>query len=233
MPRRPAISAETAVEGAAECVGGRRYSQTALRVQAAAQLLQTGARFTEARDQLAATFAVSTRQAERYIKAAYQDVLEAQETAERPHLKARASHRLWTIALKAERDGDYSAAVSALGRFAKLHGLDAPKEVAVTGTMTLEQEAMLGALRLTPLERDARIAELKQMADALLAGEERPRLQPPAVSGVEPSPAAVAQVPLPVPGRQPPPVPGRNRTGDEIADDHLAYLRKLEKETTR
>jgi hypothetical protein len=129
-----------------------------------------GVRYSETRRRLMAKFGISDSTAERDIERAYKQMGERNEK-ERPHLGGHTSARLWRIAGKAEREGKYDAAVNALGRFAKINGLEAPKKHHHTGGVTEEQKQLLAALALTPVERAKRIAELEAEAAAEGGGE--------------------------------------------------------------
>ena len=140
------------------------------RVRFALQLLDSGLRYNEVRRQVREKFKISKATAEKDIKRAYARIA-TEDEKERPQLAARISARLWRLAASAERAERYDAAVSALARLAKLHGLEAPKKHHVTGGVTEEQKQLLAALSLTPVERAKRIAELEQQVAAEGGGE--------------------------------------------------------------
>lgn len=119
-----------------------------------------GDRYSEVRRKVMAKFKVSDSTAERDIERAYKAIGEENEK-ERHQLGARVSARLWRIATSAEKKEKYDAAVSALARLAKIHGLEAPKKLTVTGGVTEEQKQLLAALAMTPADRQKRIAELE------------------------------------------------------------------------
>lgn len=153
MPRKPK-------KGRRKTSSGKPLPNAPQRLAAALSLFAEGERYSHVRTQLMETFSISHATAEADIKRAYVAIQEEVES-EMPVISARVSNRLWSVALKAEKVGDFSAAVSALGRFAKLHGLEAPKVLHHTGGVTEEQKQLLAALRLTPLERQTRISELE------------------------------------------------------------------------
>jgi hypothetical protein len=142
---------------------GKSLPNAPQRLASALAWLADGERYLTVRNQLMETYSISHATAETDIKKAYQAIASELE-AEVPQLTARVSDRLWRVALKAEKNADYSAAVSALARFAKLHGLEAPKKHHVTGGVTEEQKQLLAALSLTPIERQRRISELEGQA---------------------------------------------------------------------
>lgn len=130
------------------------------RVRFALQLLDEGLRFNECRRRVMDHFKVCKATAEKDIKRAYARIANEDEK-EKPQLAARISARLWRIAASAERKEDFNAAVSALARLSKIHGLEAPKRVSVTGGVTEEQKQLLAALAMTPADRQKRIEELE------------------------------------------------------------------------
>jgi hypothetical protein len=156
MPKKPKA-------GKPKTSRGKPLPNAPQRLATALALLGAGDRYMAVRAALMEKFAISHSTAEADIKAAYRVIHEETE-AEAPQLTARVSQRLWAVALKAEKNADYAAAVSALGRFAKLHGLEAPKHVHHTGGVTEEQKQLLSALAMTPVERAKRIAELEAKA---------------------------------------------------------------------
>jgi hypothetical protein len=162
MPKRPK-------KGKPKTSSGLPLPNAPQRLRFALDLLDEGERYMKIRQMLMDSFKISHCTAEEDIKRAYKVIADETE-AEAPQLTARVGHSLWRVAKKAEREGDYSAAVSALGRFAKLHGLEAPKKHHVTGGVTEEQKQLLAALAMTPVERQKRIAELE--AEAAQQGEE-------------------------------------------------------------
>lgn len=139
---------------------GKSLPNAPQRLKSALSWLAEGARYLEVRTRLMETYSISHATAEIDIKKAYQIMADALE-AEVPQLTARVSGRLWRVALKAEAAADFSAAVSALARFAKLHGLEAPKKLTVSGGVTEEQKQLLAALAMTPADRQRRIEELE------------------------------------------------------------------------
>lgn len=118
-----------------------------------------GHRYNRVRELLMKKFDIARSTAENDIKRAYR-VLAEEDTAEAPQIKARISARLWRISAKAEEIGKYEASISALGRLAKMHGLDAPTKVEVDG-ISPDQVQLLKALAMTPAERQRRIAEIE------------------------------------------------------------------------
>lgn len=154
MPKKPKA-------GKPKTSRGNPLPNAPQRLATALALLGEGKRYMAVRAALMDTFTISHSTAEADIKAAYL-VIQEESEAEAPQLTARVSQRLWAVALKAERNADYAAAVSALGRFAKLHGLEPPKHVHHTGGVTEEQKQLLAALSMTPVERQKRIAELER-----------------------------------------------------------------------
>ena len=153
MPKRPK-------KGKPKTSRGNPLPNAPQRLASALALLGEGKRYLEVRAELMEKFAISHTTAEGDIKRAYQVIADEAE-AEAPQLTARVGDRLWRVALKAEREGKYDAAVSALARFAKLHGLEAPKKLTVSGGVTEEQKQLLAALAMTPADRQRRIAELE------------------------------------------------------------------------
>jgi hypothetical protein len=139
---------------------GKSLPNAPQRLASALAWLADGQRYLEVRTVLMEKYSISHATAEADIKRAYQ-VITDEAAVEAPQLAARVSGRLWRVALKAEAAADYSAAVSALARFAKLHGLEAPKNINVTAGVTEEQKQLLAALAMTPADRQRRIAELE------------------------------------------------------------------------
>src|SRR5690349_7352925 len=118
------------------------------RVAHAITLLTDGARYGQVRDDLVRKFRVSRPTAERDIRSAYETIA-AEVEREAPIRLARISTLLWRIAAEARAEGDYSASVSALGRLAKLLGLEAPKQLhhTVGGEEAEQAKAVMAALR--------------------------------------------------------------------------------------
>ena len=139
---------------------GKSLPNAPQRLASALAWLADGCRYLETRTQLMEKYSISHATAEVDIKKAYQVITDEAET-EAPQLAARVSGRLWRVALKAEAAKDYSAAVSALARFAKLHGLEAPKKIQHSGGVTEDQMQLLAALAMTPADRQKRIAEIE------------------------------------------------------------------------
>jgi hypothetical protein len=138
---------------------GKSLPNAPQRLKSALAWLADGKRYLEVRTLLMETYSISHATAEIDIKKAYQVITDEAEV-EAPQLAARVSGRLWRVALKAEAAADFSAAVSALARFAKLHGLEAPKKIQHSGGVTEEQRQLLAALAMTPADRQRRIEEL-------------------------------------------------------------------------
>src|SRR5262245_54132844 len=115
------------------------------RVAYALELFGAGERYSAVRRALIAKYSISDTTAENDIEKAYK-AIQVEAEKELPQLAARVSSMLWRIAGDARDDGDYSASVSALARIARLHGLDAPTMVRISGGVTEEQKQLLNAL---------------------------------------------------------------------------------------
>lgn len=129
------------------------------RASYALELLEQGKRYGEVRRLLRERFGIGRATAERDIKRAYSAIAD-EDQAELPQLKARISAYQWRIAAEARAAGKYAAASTALGRLARLHGLEAPTKVEVEG-LDPNQLQLLKALQMTPAERQRRLAELE------------------------------------------------------------------------
>lgn len=163
----PATDADLARLAAADTpeAEAERVNDVAIRRRVAFALdeLDEGTTYAKIVGLIMGEFGVTERTAERDMTRAY--IVMGQAAG--PDLEqraARAERSLWRVAAKAEKDGDWKAAIGGFGRIASIYGMDAPKKVQVSGGMTVEQSALLGALQLTPTERQARIAELEAKA---------------------------------------------------------------------
>lgn len=136
---------------------GELVPNAVARVKVAQDQLTRGG-YQRTREILMDTFGICARTAASDIKQAYVLIAEDAE-AERPQLRAREVQRMTRIADDAEKNGEFTAAIAASARIAKLNGLDV--ETIMTGTVSPEQQAMLSALVLTPYQRRARAQELR------------------------------------------------------------------------
>lgn len=125
------------------------------RLDAAIDLLCSGLRYGAVARALAAKFRISERQAQTEIARAYELLAEDEKEA-RPRRRGKLRTYLWRLARKAETGKDYRAAVAAAGQLARLDGLEAPAKVELSGEVTTIADTM------TPVQREARIAELEQ-----------------------------------------------------------------------
>lgn len=129
-----------------------------------AQLILCENSYTVTRNKIMDRFKVSKATAERDIVEAQKLIADDAEK-ERPTLRARESLRLNRIADAAEDEGEYQAAVAASRGISKLNGLEV--DVVSTGPMAPEQQAMIAALALTPVQRTQRLAELRAKAEII------------------------------------------------------------------
>lgn len=105
-------------------------------------------RYAAARRALMAHFKISDTTAEADLRRAYAVLSEAVQI-EAPHLAAKVTGMLWDVAVRADRAGEYSAAVAALAQLAKISGAHAPKKLQITDGSSLrtsEQRARIGEL---------------------------------------------------------------------------------------
>lgn len=105
-----------------------------------------------------AEFGVSASTACRDIAEAQALIAEDAER-ERPFLRARETLRLTRIADKAEDADEFQAAVAASRGISKINGLEV--QVVSLGATSAEQQAMINAIVLTPVQRQQRIAQLR------------------------------------------------------------------------
>lgn len=136
---------------------GKEVPSAPHRIRRAIRELTRGG-YSHTRDVLVDVFGICPRTATSDIKEAYRLIAEDAE-AERPSLRAREVERMTRVALKAEQEGEFSAAVAASARIAKLNGLDV--DIVQVGGVTPEQQAMLSALVLTPYQRRQQIEEIR------------------------------------------------------------------------
>lgn len=115
-------------------------------------------RYGDVLDELMRKFDVAKSTAEEDIALARQRIAEAAEK-DRPFLRERETERLARIADKAEKAGEYTAAVQASRALSRLNGLEV--KIVSVGAVTPEQQAMVGALALSPHQRQQRIAKLR------------------------------------------------------------------------
>jgi hypothetical protein len=143
------------------------------RLKRCLELLETGMLYSRVMEAIQSEFNVVQRTAERDLARAY-EAIAAEEETELKSRAARCGRALWRVAHKAEAEGDYRGAIAGYGRLATVLGMDKPREIKVSGGMTLEQRALLDALQLTPAEREKEIAELRAAAGigAVIAASE-------------------------------------------------------------
>lgn len=130
------------------------------RVKRCLELLDLGLSYSRTMEQIQEEFGVVQRTAERDLARSYEAIAK-EEGDELPQRCARVSRGVWRVTHKAEQAQDWKAAIAGYKQLASIYGMDAPKKVQVSGGMTLEQSALLGALQLTNVERLKRIAELR------------------------------------------------------------------------
>ncbi len=164
MPKKPKKGPRKTSSGKVVPVAPQRMSY-------ALALFGDGDRYSAVRTALMKRFKISDSTAEEDIRRAYKAIAEEDEK-EKPQLAARVANKLWRVANDAHTAGEYAASASALGRLMKLHGLEAPKHVQVTGGISPEQRQLLDALAMTPAERERRMVELERAVGGV-ADDER------------------------------------------------------------
>lgn len=133
------------------------------RIRAAIKLLESGEPPERCAEKLAATFRVTPRQANRYIRKARERMSRLLER-EMPHARAQRVRRLMRASVLAEANDDAKGMVAAEKAIGELQGLFITKVAAVNGGLTDEQAGTLAALALNPFDQARRLRELEDKA---------------------------------------------------------------------